>query len=45
MVDDPRRRCPDITLAERVLGWRPEVDVVDGLRRTAAESFDRPIAG
>jgi dTDP-glucose 4,6-dehydratase len=45
MVDDPRRRCPDITVAERVLGWRPEVDVEDGLRWTAAESFDRPIAG
>jgi dTDP-glucose 4,6-dehydratase len=33
-VDDPKRRCPDITLAERELGWRPEVDLTEGLRRT-----------
>jgi nucleoside-diphosphate-sugar epimerase len=23
--DDPRQRRPDITLAKRVLGWKPEV--------------------
>jgi dTDP-glucose 4,6-dehydratase len=45
MADDPRRRCPDISLAERELGWKPEVDIEDGLRRTARRSFDRPIAG
>jgi dTDP-glucose 4,6-dehydratase len=45
MTDDPRRRCPDISLAEQVLGWKPEVDIEDGLRRTARRSFDRPIAG
>ena len=22
-VDDPTRRCPDITLAHRELGWKP----------------------
>ncbi len=33
-VDDPTRRRPDIGLAERVLGWRPEVDLREGLRRT-----------
>ncbi|WP_280503609.1 UDP-glucuronic acid decarboxylase family protein [Nocardia farcinica] len=32
--DDPQRRCPDIALAERELGWRPTVDRADGLRRT-----------
>jgi dTDP-glucose 4,6-dehydratase len=36
MTDDPRRRCPDIGVAERELGWKPEVDVRDGLRRTIA---------
>jgi dTDP-glucose 4,6-dehydratase len=32
--DDPRRRCPDTTLARRVLGWAPEVTTEDGLKRT-----------
>jgi hypothetical protein len=32
--DDPRVRQPDITLARRVLGWEPRVDVADGLMRT-----------
>ena len=30
-VDDPARRRPDITLATEVLGWRPEVDLREGL--------------
>jgi UDP-glucuronate decarboxylase len=34
--DDPTRRCPDITKAERLLGWRPTVCARDGLRRTIA---------
>ncbi|MGW6332622.1 NAD-dependent epimerase/dehydratase family protein [Nocardia rhamnosiphila] len=33
-IDDPQRRCPDITLARRALGWRPTVARTDGLRRT-----------
>jgi dTDP-glucose 4,6-dehydratase len=33
-VDDPRRRCPDITLARDRLGWYPEVSPRDGLCRT-----------
>jgi dTDP-glucose 4,6-dehydratase len=32
--DDPRRRCPDITRARRLLGWEPRVTLVEGLRRT-----------
>jgi len=32
--DDPRRRCPGITRARRLLGWEPQVALVDGLRRT-----------
>jgi dTDP-glucose 4,6-dehydratase len=31
--DDPGRRCPDISLARRVLGWAPTVDVREGLTR------------
>jgi nucleoside-diphosphate-sugar epimerase len=33
-VDDPKQRRPDISLAERVLGWRPRVDLREGLART-----------
>jgi len=32
-VDDPQVRQPDITRAKQVLGWKPEVDLEDGLRR------------
>jgi dTDP-glucose 4,6-dehydratase len=35
-VDDPRRRCPDITLARSELGWAPEVSLDEGLDRTVA---------
>lgn len=34
--DDPEVRRPDITLAERTLGWEPTVDLADGLSRTIA---------
>ena len=34
--DDPRQRKPDIALAERLLGWRPEVDLDNGLTHTIA---------
>jgi dTDP-glucose 4,6-dehydratase len=33
-VDDPTRRCPDITLARRQLGWSPSVGLRDGIART-----------
>jgi nucleoside-diphosphate-sugar epimerase len=33
-VDDPVRRRPDISLAHRELGWRPEIDLREGLART-----------
>jgi dTDP-glucose 4,6-dehydratase len=34
-VDDPTRRCPEITRARRSLGWQPEVPVAEGVSRTA----------
>jgi dTDP-glucose 4,6-dehydratase len=34
-VDDPAQRKPDITLARRLLGWEPTVDLHTGLQRTA----------
>jgi dTDP-glucose 4,6-dehydratase len=33
-IDDPQVRQPDITRARQLLGWEPEVDVREGLRRT-----------
>lgn len=32
--DDPVRRRPDITLANRVLNWKPEMSLSDGLLKT-----------
>jgi UDP-glucuronate decarboxylase len=32
--DDPERRCPDISKAQRLLGWEPSVVLEDGLRAT-----------
>ena len=32
-VDDPQIRQPDITRARQVLGWEPEIQLDDGLRR------------
>jgi len=33
-VDDPEVRCPDISQANSVLGWSPQVPLADGLQRT-----------
>jgi len=33
-ADDPRQRCPDITLARELLGWEPAVSLDEGLDRT-----------
>jgi dTDP-glucose 4,6-dehydratase len=33
-IDDPQVRQPDITRAKQLLGWAPEVELEDGLRRT-----------
>jgi UDP-glucuronate decarboxylase len=33
-ADDPARRCPDITLARKKLGWEPKVSLREGLART-----------
>ncbi len=35
-VDDPGRRCPDISKARLVLGWEPKVSVDEGLEATIA---------
>jgi dTDP-glucose 4,6-dehydratase len=32
-IDDPQIRRPDITRARQILGWSPEIDLEEGLRR------------
>lgn len=36
LVDDPRQRQPDISLARQHLEWKPMVNLEDGLQRTIA---------
>ena len=43
-VDDPRRRRPDITLAQEVLGWSPRVPLKAGLTQTISWFATRPAA-
>ena len=38
--DDPKQRCPDISLARKTLGWEPKIALRDGLAKTIAY-FDR----
>jgi dTDP-glucose 4,6-dehydratase len=34
--DDPKRRCPDISKAKRILNWEPKINLEEGLKRTLA---------
>jgi len=34
LKDDPKRRCPDIALAQEVLRWQPTTQLIDGLEDT-----------
>ncbi len=34
--DDPQRRRPDISRAQELLNWRPQIPLSEGLQRTAA---------
>ncbi len=40
-ADDPQVRCPDISKAQRVLGWSPDISLEEGLARTAAYFRER----
>jgi len=40
--DDPKRRCPDISMAKRYLKWQPYVSLDEGLKR-AIEYFKKTI--
>ena len=39
-MDDPQQRRPDITLAKEKLGWRPKIELEEGLIKTI-DYFDR----
>jgi dTDP-glucose 4,6-dehydratase len=43
--DDPRVRQPDITRAREALGWEPEVELRDGLRRTIDQAGIEQLVG
>ena len=32
--DDPKQRCPDVSLAKSALNWEPTVNLVEGLEKT-----------
>jgi dTDP-glucose 4,6-dehydratase len=42
-VDDPQVRRPDITRARQVLGWEPEIDLAEGLRRWLVALGHEPV--
>jgi dTDP-glucose 4,6-dehydratase len=44
-VDDPKVRQPDITRARQLLGWEPEVELADGLRRTIEQAGAERLIG
>src|SRR5690349_22436512 len=41
-IDDPQIRRPDITRARQILGWAPEIDLEEGLRRWLAAMGREP---
>ena len=45
-MDDPKVRQPDITKARELLGWDPQVELADGLKRTIdAAGVERLVGG
>ncbi len=44
-TDDPQVRQPDITKAQELLGWSPEVELREGLRRTLEQSGPDALVG
>jgi dTDP-glucose 4,6-dehydratase len=43
--DDPQQRRPDITRAQTLLGWNPEVALREGLQRTIDQSSREQLIG
>jgi dTDP-glucose 4,6-dehydratase len=44
-VDDPQVRQPDITRAQQLLGWEPEVELREGLQRTIEQAGVERLVG
>jgi dTDP-glucose 4,6-dehydratase len=42
-VDDPKQRQPDITRAQQVLDWEPEIPIEQGLRRMLTALGREPV--
>ena len=42
-VDDPQVRQPDITRARQLLGWEPEIQLEEGLRRMLPSYRREPV--
>ena len=42
-VDDPQVRQPDITRARQILGWEPEIQLEEGLRRMLSPTAGKPV--
>jgi UDP-glucuronate decarboxylase len=36
-ADDPKQRRPDISMASELLGWKPKIELVEGLQKTINE--------
>jgi len=34
-LDDPKQRCPDISLAKSTLNWKPTIELREGIEKTA----------
>ena len=43
-VDDPQVRQPDITRAQQLLGWEPQVPLDEGLRRMLQTNEREPLS-
>ncbi len=35
-LDDPKQRCPDISLAKSTLNWKPTIELREGIEKTVA---------
>jgi dTDP-glucose 4,6-dehydratase len=43
-IDDPQTRQPDITRAKEILGWEPEIELEEGLRRLMPSLGREPVS-